>query len=51
MASNRDIFTFIVGVGVQLGPRSTVVTNRPIVPTPGDYDDGKIGGMIIGRGS
>jgi hypothetical protein len=27
-----------------------VATNRPIVPAPGDYDDGEIGGMI-GRGN
>jgi hypothetical protein len=38
------------GGGVQLGPLSTVATNRPIVPAPGDYD-GEIGGMIIGRGN
>jgi hypothetical protein len=31
---------------VQLGPPGTAATNRPIVPAPGDYDDGKIGGMI-----
>jgi hypothetical protein len=36
--------------GVQLGPLGTVATNRPIVPAPGDYDDGEIGGMI-GRGN
>jgi hypothetical protein len=36
----------IVGGGVQLGPFGTAATNRPIVPTPGDYDDGEIGGMI-----
>jgi hypothetical protein len=30
-----------------LGPLSTVATNRPTVPTPGDNDDGKIGGMMI----
>jgi hypothetical protein len=36
----------IVGGGVQLGPLGTAATNRPIVPTPGDYDDGEIGGMI-----
>jgi hypothetical protein len=24
---------------------------RPIVPAPGDYDDGDIGGMMIGRGN
>jgi hypothetical protein len=28
----------------------TAATNRPIVPAPGDYDDGEIGGMI-GRGN
>jgi hypothetical protein len=40
-----------VGGGVQLGPLGTVASNRPIVPAPGDYDDGEIGGMMIGRGS
>jgi hypothetical protein len=35
--------------GVQLGPLGTAVTNRPNLPTPGDSDDGEIGGMIIGR--
>jgi hypothetical protein len=39
----------IVGSGVQLGPLGTAATNRPIVPAPGDYDDGEIGGMI-GKG-
>jgi hypothetical protein len=33
-----------------LGPVGTAATNRPIVPAPGDYDDGQIGGMI-GRGN
>jgi hypothetical protein len=33
-----------------LGPLGTAATNRPVVPTPGDYDDGEIGGMI-GRGN
>jgi hypothetical protein len=33
-----------------LGPLGTAATNRPIVPAPGDYDDGEIGGMI-GRGN
>jgi hypothetical protein len=37
--------------GVQLGPLGTAATNRPTAPTPGDYDDGEIGGMIIGRGN
>jgi hypothetical protein len=40
----------IVGGGVQLGPLGTLATNRPIVPAPGDYDDGEIVGMI-GRGN
>jgi hypothetical protein len=29
-----------------LGPLGTAATNTPIVPAPGDYDDGEIGGMI-----
>jgi hypothetical protein len=40
-----------MGGGVQLGPLGTMATNRPIVPAPGDYDDGEIGGMMIGRGN
>jgi hypothetical protein len=36
--------------GVQLGPIGTAATHRPIVPAPGDYDDGEIRGMI-GRGT
>jgi hypothetical protein len=32
-----------------LGPLGTASTNRPIMPAPGDYDDGEIGEMI-GRG-
>jgi hypothetical protein len=43
---------FLIGIvegGVQLGPLGTAATNRPIVPTPGDYD-GELGGMI-GRGN
>jgi hypothetical protein len=35
-----------VGGGVQLVPLGTAATNNPIVPAPGDYDDGEIGGMI-----
>jgi hypothetical protein len=45
---------FLIGVfggGVQLGPLGTAATKRPIVPAAGDYDDGTIGGMIIGRGN
>jgi hypothetical protein len=44
---------FLIGVvegGVQLGPLGTAATKGPIVPAPGDYDDGEIGGMI-GRGN
>jgi hypothetical protein len=37
----------IVRGGVQLGPLDTAATNRPIMPAPGDYDDGEIGGMIV----
>jgi hypothetical protein len=32
-----------------LHPLGTAATNRPIMPAPGDYDDGEIGGMN-GRG-
>jgi hypothetical protein len=39
------------GGGVQLGPLGTAATDRPIVPASGDYDDGEIGGMMIGRGN
>jgi hypothetical protein len=41
----------MVGGGVQLGPLGTVVTNRSIVPAPGEYDDGEVSGMMIGRGN
>jgi hypothetical protein len=39
-----------VGGGVQLGPLGTAATDTAIVPVPGDYDDGEIGGMI-GKGN
>jgi hypothetical protein len=39
-------FNWYSGDGVQLGPLGTAATNRPIVPAPGDYVDGEIGGMI-----
>jgi hypothetical protein len=39
------------GGGVQLGPLCTSATNWPIVPAPGDYDDGEFGGMMIHRGN
>jgi hypothetical protein len=39
------------GGGVQFGPLGNAATSCPIVPNPGDYDDGEIGGMMIGRGN
>jgi hypothetical protein len=45
-----DHLVRIVRGGAQLGPLGNVATNRPIVPAPGDYDDGEIGGMI-GKGN
>jgi hypothetical protein len=49
----KHIFLFGIGGrgGVQLGPLDTAATNRHIVLAPGDYDDGEIGGMMIGRGN
>jgi hypothetical protein len=41
----------IVGGGVQLGPLGTVVSNRPIMPVPGNYDYGEIDGTMIGMGN
>jgi hypothetical protein len=35
----------------KLGPLGMSATEWPIVPAPGDYDDGEIGGMKIGRGN
>jgi hypothetical protein len=48
--TNRILYSdiFFIGVvrgGVQLGPLGTTAISRPIVPAPGDYDDG----MMIGR--
>jgi hypothetical protein len=36
-----------VGGGVQLGPLGIAATNTLIVPVPGNYDDGEIGGMTV----
>jgi hypothetical protein len=47
----RGFLIGLVGGGVQLGPLCTAATNRPILPAPGDYDDGEIGGMMIGKGN
>jgi hypothetical protein len=39
----------MVGGGVQLGPLSVRrPPNSPIVPIPGDYDDGEFDGIMIG---
>jgi hypothetical protein len=35
----------------KLGPLGTSSTEWPIVPTPGDYDDGEFGVIKIGRGN
>jgi hypothetical protein len=51
LASNINVFLLEWADGVQLGPLGTAASNRPIVPTPGDYDDGEIGGMMVGRGN
>jgi hypothetical protein len=39
----------ITGGGIPLGPLCTSATNWPIVPAPGDYEDGGFGGMMIGK--
>jgi hypothetical protein len=42
----------LVGGGVQLGPLGMAATDwpkGPIVPAPGDYNNGEFGGMKIGR--
>jgi hypothetical protein len=55
LARGISIHTYIFlnwysGGEVQMAPLGTAATTRPIVPVPGDYNDGKIGGMI-GRGN
>jgi hypothetical protein len=39
------------GVESKLGPLGTSATEWPILPAPGDYDDGEFGGMKIGKGN
>jgi hypothetical protein len=34
-----------------MGPLGPSATEWPIVPAPGDYDDGEFGGMKLGRGN
>jgi hypothetical protein len=43
-----NIFFSQWGVESKLGPLSTSAIERPIVPAPGDYDDGEFGGMKTG---
>jgi hypothetical protein len=33
-----------------MGPLGTSATEWPIVPAPGDYDDGEFGGIKVDRG-
>jgi hypothetical protein len=35
----------------KLGPLGTSATEWPIVPAPGDYDDGEFGGIKVGKGN
>jgi hypothetical protein len=35
----------------KLGPLGTSATEWPILPAPGSYDDGELGGMKISRGN
>jgi hypothetical protein len=46
----KHFLNWYSGGGVQLVPLGTAATNRPTVPSPGDYDDGEIGGMT-GKGN
>jgi hypothetical protein len=48
--TSYNFFNGVVRGGVQLGPIGTAVTNRHIMPAPGDYYDEEIAGMI-GRGN
>jgi hypothetical protein len=48
---NTLIFFLNSHGGVQIGSLGTSATEWPIVPPPGDYDDGEFGGMKIGRGN
>jgi hypothetical protein len=48
--NTTDFFHWYSGGGVQLVPIGTAATNRRIVPAPGGYGDGEIGGMI-GKGN
>jgi hypothetical protein len=44
--AGHDPNFFSIGImrgGVQSGPLRTAAIHRPIMPAPGDYDDGEIG--------
>jgi hypothetical protein len=41
----------MVGDGVQLGKLDTSATDWPIVPAPGDYENGELGEMMTGKGN
>jgi hypothetical protein len=54
LSNNKNITFFLIGIvggGVQVRPLGTAATNRPIETASADYDDGKIGGMMIVRGN
>jgi hypothetical protein len=38
------------GEGVELSPFGTTATNWPVVPAPGDYEDGEFDGIMIWQG-
>jgi hypothetical protein len=47
-------FSFLIRImagGFQLGPLGTSAINSPIVPAPGEYEDGEFGGMMIVKGN
>jgi hypothetical protein len=49
---NNNFFFYSVGEGWSpIGSTWHCAHNRSIVQTPGDYDDGEIGGTMIGRGN
>jgi hypothetical protein len=48
--SSLNFFLNLYSGGWKQGPLDTAATNRSIVPAPGDYDDGEIGGMF-GKGN
>jgi hypothetical protein len=45
------LFNWYSGGWSPVRSTDTAATSRPIVPAPGDYDGGEIGGMMICRGN